>query len=225
MAQSSPNKNRLLEKYVQVVREDGLQTNKNVNIGINGNTSNLWVGGNITAGGTMGSTGGQPQTGSVQSTVWHTGGTQPFGALTTNYSQTQFSSTTSYYAEVFIPDNTLVTGISVLNGHTTSASQNTFVGLANAGGTIVASSNTTTAQGTADAYQQIPFTAPYNAVGPSKYFIVVQGSNTTGYLGTHTKGNFSASTQTSETYGTFLTTATYKTTTFTTAVGPVADTY
>lgn len=33
------NKNRLLEKYVQVVREDGLNTNKNVNIGIAGATS------------------------------------------------------------------------------------------------------------------------------------------------------------------------------------------
>ena len=30
--------NRLLEKYVQVVREDGLQTNKNVTFGVNGST-------------------------------------------------------------------------------------------------------------------------------------------------------------------------------------------
>jgi hypothetical protein len=33
------NRNRLLEKYVQVVREDGLNTNKNVNIGTAGATS------------------------------------------------------------------------------------------------------------------------------------------------------------------------------------------
>ena len=33
------NRNRLLEKYVQVVREDGLNTNKNVNIGVAGATS------------------------------------------------------------------------------------------------------------------------------------------------------------------------------------------
>lgn len=52
MAQSLTNKNRLLEKYVQVVREDGLNTNKNVNIGINGSTPNLWVAGNLTVGGT-----------------------------------------------------------------------------------------------------------------------------------------------------------------------------
>ena len=66
MAQSLPNKSRPLEKYVQVVREDGLITNKNVNIGINGNTSNLWVGGNITAGGTFTNAGGQVQNGTVQ---------------------------------------------------------------------------------------------------------------------------------------------------------------
>lgn len=52
MAQSLTNKNRLLEKYTQVVREDGLNTNKNVNIGINGATPNLWVAGNLSVGGT-----------------------------------------------------------------------------------------------------------------------------------------------------------------------------
>jgi len=40
------NKNRLLEKYVQVVRMDGLNTNKNVNVGIaaGGSTATLSVG-------------------------------------------------------------------------------------------------------------------------------------------------------------------------------------
>jgi len=40
------NKNRLLEKYVQVVRLDGLNTNKNVNIGVaaGGSTATLSVG-------------------------------------------------------------------------------------------------------------------------------------------------------------------------------------
>jgi hypothetical protein len=50
------NKNRLLEKYVQVVREDGLNTNKNVNIGIAGagSTATLSIG-----------TGGFSTTGSI----------------------------------------------------------------------------------------------------------------------------------------------------------------
>jgi hypothetical protein len=53
------NRNRLLEKYVQVVREDGLSTNKNVNIGIAGagSTATLSVG-----------TGGINTTGSVVAT-------------------------------------------------------------------------------------------------------------------------------------------------------------
>lgn len=50
MAQSLANRSRLLEKYTQVVREDGLNTNKNVNIGINGVTANLWVSGALTSG-------------------------------------------------------------------------------------------------------------------------------------------------------------------------------
>ena len=40
------NKNRLVEKYLQVVRMDGLNTNKNVNIGVaaGGSTATLSVG-------------------------------------------------------------------------------------------------------------------------------------------------------------------------------------
>ena len=61
MAATLGNRNRLLEKYVQVVREDGLNTNKNVNIGINGGTGNLWVAGNLSVGGTYSSTGSVSQ--------------------------------------------------------------------------------------------------------------------------------------------------------------------
>lgn len=50
------NRNRLLEKYVEVVRQDGLNTNKNVNIGVagTGSTATLSVG-----------TGGISSTGSI----------------------------------------------------------------------------------------------------------------------------------------------------------------
>lgn len=57
MSQSLINKSRLLEKYVQVVREDGLNTNKNVNVGINGSSANLWVAGNVSIGGSLAVTG------------------------------------------------------------------------------------------------------------------------------------------------------------------------
>lgn len=194
-------------------------------LGSNTITGSPSFSGSVTAGGAITGTGGLVQVGTNQSTVFHSGGHAALTALTTGYHQTQFVSTVSYVCEVFIPANTVITGISVANGATTSASQNTFVGLADSTGTVVAKSNTTTAQGAASTYQQIPFTATYSAKGPAKHFILVQGSNTTGYLGTHHAGNFSATSVTSETYGTFLTTAAYATTTFTADVGPVADTY
>jgi filamentous hemagglutinin family protein len=212
------------------IRDNGLRLNANEPlVTASGNAATF--GGSVTMNGavTFGSAatlpGGQPQSGAVQSTVFHSGGAAPFGSLTTNYTQTKLVTTDTYFCEVFIPDNATITGISIVNGHTTSASGNINVGLANSSGVVVASSATTNAQSTADTYQQIPFSAPYNAIGPAKYFICVQGSQTTGYIATHTAGNFSANLKTTETYGTFVTTASYATTTFTTADGPVADTY
>jgi hypothetical protein len=161
--------------------------------------------------------------GSTAPTVFHSGGVGH--EATSPLTQTQIVTTDSYLCEIFIPMNSVITGISLMNGHTTNGSVNLSVGLANSAGTIVAKSATTVAQSTADTYQQIPFTATYSAVGPAKYYVVVQGSTTTGYLATHTIGNFGATLITSETYGTFLTTASYSNTTFTTARGPVADTY
>jgi len=59
------NKNRLIEKYLQVVRMDGLNTNKNVNVGVaaGGSTATLSVG-----------TGGINTTGSITATGTITGG-------------------------------------------------------------------------------------------------------------------------------------------------------
>lgn len=210
-----------LGQYLDPVRENGVRLNANEPLVV---ASNSTFSGTVTSTGISVDTGGTVGPGTMP-TVFHTGGVQEFGALTTNYTQTQIVSTDTYYAEVFIPVNTTLTGVSILNGHTTSASQNMTVGLANSAGVIVASSNTTTAQSTADLYQQIPFTATYQAVGPSKYYIAVQGSATTGFIATHTRGNYGAALKTSETYGTFVTTASYSTTTFTTAQGPIADTY
>jgi hypothetical protein len=52
MSATLSNRHRKLEKYVQVVREDGLNTDQNVNVGITpGKTPNLWVAGNLTVGG------------------------------------------------------------------------------------------------------------------------------------------------------------------------------
>lgn len=214
-----------LGQYNSAVRQNGLRLNSGEPMVV---ASAETHSGTETHSGAVSFTGVVTNTGGVkgpgtQSTVFHSGGVGP--VATTGLTQTQLVTTDTYFAEVFIPANTTLTGVSVLNGHTTSASLNLNVGLADSTGKIVANSATTTAQGTADAYQQIPFTATYSAVGPAKYYIAVQGSATTGYLATHTIGNFGAALKTSETYGTFVTTASYNSTTFTTAQGPVADTY
>lgn len=86
MAQSLTNKNRLLEKYSQVVREDGLNTNKNVNIGINGASAALWVSGNITTGGSVSaanaSTGNHTTTAAINSTATATAAQVATGYIT-----------------------------------------------------------------------------------------------------------------------------------------------
>lgn len=201
--------------FKKSVSFNGITTNGNNAIDLSGSTATLKLP-------TGGISGGVISANTVP-TVFHSGGYQP--VATTGTTSTQIVSTDTYFVEVFIPVNTTLTGISVLNGTTTSASLNVNVGLANASGVIVAQSATTTAQAAANAYQQIPFTATYKAVGPAKYYIAVQGSATTGYFATHTIGNFGATLKTSETYGTFVTSASYATTTFTTARGPIADVY
>jgi len=218
-----------IERYLPVVRlARGLFTKLPINT-----TSTLTVSGAATISGALTQTGALTPTGGVgaaggfsNSTVFHSGGVGV--VATTGLNQKQIVTTETYYSEVFIPANTTVTGISVLNGHTTNAGVSLNVGLANSSGVIVASSATTTAQSTADIYQQIPFSTPYSAVGPAKYYIGVQGSQTTGFIATFGATgteNFGANKVTSETYGTFLTTATYATTSYTASLGPVADTY
>lgn len=232
---AAPDKGKTLEGMiggVPGVGTHGLNTNQATNFsGTTTDTSgNQSVAGNQTVTGTQQITGVQTPTGGVApaggfTTVTDFSTGNRGVTSTTGLTQKQIVTTETYYAEVFVEGNCTITGISVLNGHTTSAGVNLNVALVNSSGVVVAKSATTTAQSTADAYQQIPFTTPYAAVGPAKYYIAVQGSQTTGFLAMHAMGNFGANKVTSETYGTFLTTASYATTTFTTGLGPVADTY
>lgn len=73
------------------------------------------------------------------------------------------------------------------------------------------------------AYQRIPFAAPWAAVGPATYFILLQNNNTGNRFRTHAYGDFGASVKTGETYGTF--TSVTPPSTFTTAKGPIASLY
>lgn len=139
---------------------------------------------------------------------------------TTQGTDTTPATTETYLARVYIPLNSTLTGISVLNG--SAVSGNIQVGLADSAGNVVAKSASTAQAGIA-AYQQVPFTAVANVKGPAEYFVMLQVDNTTGRFRSHLLGNFRAGKLTGGTYGTMV--AFTPPTGFTASLGPVADTY
>ena len=128
--------------------------------------------------------------------------------------------TETYIARVYIPLNTTLTGISVLNG--SAAAGNIQVGLADGSGNVLATSASTAQSGTA-AFQQVPFSAPITVKGPGEYLVMLQCNNTSARFRSHTLGNFIAGKLTGQTYGTMVTFT--PPTGFTANLGPVADTY
>jgi hypothetical protein len=130
--------------------------------------------------------------------------------------------TETYLSEIFVPANCIVTGIEIFNGSNVTGS--VTVGLADAlGNPIVAAQSASTAGSGTDAYQRIPFAAPYVAAGPATYFIQVQYSSATAHYNTHAVGKHATGKQTAQTYGTL--TAFTPPTTFTTAIGNIAGLY
>jgi hypothetical protein len=193
--------------------------------------TNLSVDGNLTVAGTSTVTGATTQTGAftptggvaissgTAPTVFHSGGAA-YPAVTSGTDATAVN-TETYIVEVFVPVNTTLTGVSFINLATSTG--NVQFSLANSAGTVITAAQTaSTAAGTSAAYQQVAFATPYAAVGPAKYFILMQNSGSNHYRA-HTIGNFGASKKTGETFGTF--TNVTAPTTFTTALGPVADVY
>lgn len=156
--------------------------------------------------------------GSAVPTVFHSGNAAP--DTTTTGTDTTPVVTETYIVEVFVPLNCSLTGISLLNG--SAVAGNIQLALANSAGVIVAQTASTAAAGTG-GYQKVPFTAPYAALGPAKYFILLQNNNVANRYRSHVLGNFGASKKTAEVYGTFTTIT--PPVTFTTGQGPIADTY
>lgn len=126
-------------------------------------------------------------------------------------------------AEVFVPCNMSITGVALFNG--LAVAGNVKVGLARSSGGVVATSASTAQAGT-DAYQLIPFTAPYAALGPATYYVLAIGDTGggTSKINTHTFGTFGAAIQVGQDYATGFTTITPPTT-FTTATGAIANLY
>lgn len=131
--------------------------------------------------------------------------------------------TETYIVEVFVPSNMTITGVTILNG--SAVAGNIGVALANSAGAVVASTAAAgvAASGTA-AYQLVPFSATYAAVGPATYYILLQNNNTGNrFRAQPAPGNCGASKKTGETFGTWTTVT--APTTFTADVGPVASLY
>ena len=132
------------------------------------------------------------------------------------------STTETYVSEVFIPCNMTITGVALFNG--SDVTGNVTVGLAtSAGAPIAAAKSATTAGSGTDAYQRVPFAAPYAAAGPATYYIQVQYDSATARYNTHTVGNHGVLVQTGQTYGTL--TSFTPPSTFVTNVGNMASLY
>jgi len=133
---------------------------------------------------------------------------------------------TIYVAEVFIARNITVTGVAILNGATVGTDK-WIVGLyASAGGAAVANSALagTTSAG-ANAFQAVAFTGTYAAVGPARYWIVLQSNGTTDTIRTVAAATF-IDVLTTAAAGSFGTLPSLTPpTTFTADWGPVAYVY
>lgn len=161
--------------------------------------------------------GGVAQFGSSAS-VWPTGDC-PANSATMGTDTTPVV-TQTYIARVFVPANSQITGVSLLNGSAVAGNVTAIV--YNASGVPIGQSASTAQAGTA-AYQAIPLTAAVNLRGPGLHFVGFQFDNVAARFRTHAVGVFTAFAQTGQTYGTA--TSFTSPNTFTTGVGPIASTY
>jgi len=176
----------------------------------------------VTTRGAITPTGGIAATagGATAPTVYHSGGIT--AVATTTGTDVTPSVTETYIVEVFVPFNCTLTGVSILNG--SAVVGNVKISLADSTGAPIAAAVTaSTAQSGTAAFQKVPFAVPYVAVGPQKFFVLLQHNNTGNRFRAHAVGNFGASKKTGETYGTF--TSVTPPTTFTADLGPICDVY
>lgn len=131
------------------------------------------------------------------------------------------SITTTYITQIFVPANATLTGVSFRNN---SATGNVTIGLADStGAPIAAAKSASTAITVAGNYQDVPFAAPYAAVGPATYYVQAQFSSAGSSVFFYTVGSMGATTQTAQTYGTL--TSFTPPTTFTTVSGVAVNVY
>ncbi len=185
--------------------------------------------GNTVVAGTLGVTGVTTPTGGLaaaggftaKARLVHTGGTPP--QLSSEGNDSTPSVTETYYAEVFVPCNVSVTGISTFNGSATGSGNIAVYLVDSTGAQVTGALNASTAISGTDAYQRVAFAAPVTVLGPATYFVVTQYNNTAPRFNTNWFGDFAAATVTCTTFGTLPTIT--PASTFTTALGPMASLY
>lgn len=183
-------------------------------------STTLAVTGAITPTGGVGAAGGF----TISARNWHTGASK--ANASTDGTNLSAVVTELYVAEVYVPANKTLTGVSVFWGDATEG--NAKVMLFNSAGTRVAISASTDVSGfTVDSYgSRIPFSSTYAAVGPATYYIGVICDSSANRLNTHVLGDFGAGKITGLVYATEAGYATITPpTTFTTGLGPIASLY
>lgn len=151
-------------------------------------------------------------------------GSVAYGSVGTD---TTPSATTTYYSEVYVPRSVTFTGIAVLNG-SVGATDKLIVALhpSATGAALVTSNLAGVTAATANVFQDVPFTAPYAAAGPARYFIALQVNGTTTRFRTIATLTFVDVLTTSNASTVFGTVPSLTVpTTFTAGVGPVACLY
>lgn len=147
------------------------------------------------------------------------GGLRPL--VSTDFNNSTPVVTEVYIGEVYVASNATITGVAVFNG--SDVTGNVKFGLANSNGAVVATSASTAGAGT-DAYQLVPFTATYAAVGPATYYVLGFYDSGTARYNAPILGSFGCSKQTGQVFATGFTTITAPST-FTTNICNVASLY
>lgn len=150
----------------------------------------------------------------------------PVNATSSGGTSTTPSATTVYLTQVFVPENTTLTGLAVNNAGT-CGTNNYVVALFNASGVAVASSASAgvLCSGT-NAWQKIAFATPTAVIGPGIYFAGVYMNGTTDRFYTIPQaGEYvgGAGTVTGQTFGTVSSVAVP--TSFTANAGAIVHTY
>lgn len=178
-----------------------------------------------THGGTLAVTGATTLTGGVVATTMARIPNIADPLATTGTDKTYVASGDKYYAEVFLPANKTITGIAYMNGPTVGTNKVIVALYSSAGAKLANSATAGVTTSGADAWQEVAFTATYAAVGPARYWVVLQADGTTDNfhaIAASTYLNLTG-TDTADAFGTL--TAITPPTTFTADVGPIAYLY